>query len=285
MNAPDRSELERLWARVRAGFAEYRLDDLRALLDIPPDAPVPDRAQAKQFADALPDLGRARFLRLEVDGDIAGYYAHIPGAGTEVAVIRFRRAGEAWKPMPGPHTLSSYSTDKVIDPDALIRAQPTLALRPEGIAGAAPAAGPGPVDPRPEAEIRRELEPMWKRIRSAFASGRPDLAAPDLLYEEGAAPPAPDEAKSLARDRLPDLARAQFLKLGWRSDKPRLVGYYAETKVGDFKKSTVSLVAFVHHEGRWKFAPGPASMESVEIAKASRAKLLELIDTDPRLRL
>jgi hypothetical protein len=172
-----------------------------------------------------------------------------------------------------------------MEPDALIRAQPSLALRTGGEEIPAPSAATEPVDSRPEPEIRRELETLWKRIRSAFASGRPDLAAGDLLYADGAAPPSPDEAKSLSRDRLPDLVRGQFLKLAWRADKPQLVGYYAETKVGDFKKSTVSLIAFVHHEGRWKFAPGPASIESVEIPKASRAKLLELIDTDSRLRL
>jgi hypothetical protein len=285
MTTPDRAELELVWARVRAGFAEYKLDDLRALLDLPPDAPVPDRAQAKQFADALPDLSRARFLRIDVDGDLAGYYAALPASGTDVAVVRFRRTDAGWKPAPAPNTLSSYSTDEKVDPVSLIAAQASLALRPDGAVAPEPPAGAAPADTRPEAEIRRDLETMWKRIRSAFASGRPDMAAADLLFVDGAQPPSADEAKAAARDFLPDLARGQFLKLGWKEGKPHLVGYYAETKVGDFKTSTVSLVVFVHHKGRWKFAPGPAAIETVQIPRAPKGKLLELIESDSRLRM
>jgi hypothetical protein len=140
-------------------------------------------------------------------------------------------------------------------------------------------------DARPEAEIRKELESIWKRIRAAFAAGHPEVAEADLLYVDGASPPSPAEAKAASKERLPDLIRGQFLKLGWRADKPQLAGYYAETKVGDFKKSTISLIVFVRHEGRWKFAPGPAALSTVEVPKSGRPALLKLIDTDPRLAL
>jgi hypothetical protein len=264
---PERAELEGIWAEVRRCFSEYRLDDLKKHLDIPEGAPVPNRGQAQQFAEALPDLSRTRFLKLATEGDLAGYYAQ---------TIRFRRLGSQWKLVPAPHTLSTYATDEKVDPARLMETEATLGLNPEGSAEIPSAPSGDPGDTRPEAEIRKELESLWKRIRAAFAAGHPEVAAADLLYADGAAPsPA----------ALPDLIRSQFLKLGWRADKPQLAGYYAETKVGDFKKSTVTMIVFVRHEGRWKFAPGPAAIETVEVSKTHRAGLLKLIDTDPRLKL
>ena len=281
---PARGELERIWAEVRSAFAEYRLDDLKKRLDIPEGAPVPNRGQAKQFADALPDLSKARFLKIAREGDVAGYYAQTGSAGTEVTVIRFGRRGSEWRLLPAPNTLSSYSTDEKVDPAKLIASEPSLKLAPgDESSPAAPSAEAQ--DARPEIEIRKELESIWKRIRAAFAAGHPEVAAADLLYADGMSPPSPEEAKAAVKERLPDLIRSQFLKLGWRGDKPQLVGYYAETKVGDFKKSTVTLIAFVHHEGRWKFTPGPASIATVEVKKSSRDALLKLIETDPQLKL
>lgn len=274
---PQRAELERIWAEVRSAFAEYRLDDLKKHLDIPEGMPVPKRGQAKQFAEALPDLARAKFLKIASEGDLSGYYAQTGKSGTEVTVIRFGRRGSEWRLLPAPHTMSSYSTDEAVDPAKLIESEPSLKL--------APAPTAEPQDARPEAEIRKELESIWKRIRAAFAAGHPEVAAADLLYVDGASPPSPDEAKAALKERLPDLIRGQFLKLGWRADKPQLAGYYAETKVGDFKKSTVSLIVFVRHEGLWKFAPGPAAISTVEVPKSGRPALLKLIDTDPRLAL
>ncbi|HZL72697.1 MAG TPA: hypothetical protein VFC86_09570 [Planctomycetota bacterium] len=280
---PERTLLEKTWAEVRACFAEYRLDDLRKILDVPEGMPVPNRAQAKEFAAALPDLTRAKFLKIVVVGDVAAYYAQ---AGKEVIVVRFHRSGPGWKPLPAPHTLSSYSTDEDIDAETLIAREASLRPVP-GDSAEAPATPPvgEPQDARPEMEIRRDLVAVFRRIRDAFAAGRPERASADLLLVDGAALPSPDEAKAMAKERLPDLVRSQFLKLGWRADKPQLAGYYAETKVGTFNKSTVSLVVFVRHEGRWKFAPGPAAIASVEGPKVSRDGLLKLIDTDPRLAL
>jgi hypothetical protein len=283
---PQRADLERIWAEVRSALAEYRLDDLKKHLDIPEGMPVPNRGQAKQFAEALPDLARARFLKIASEGDLSGYYAQTGKSGTEVTVIRFGRRGSEWRLLPAPHTMSSYSTDETVDPAKLIESEPSLKLAPgDGSSSPEPAPTADPRDARPEAEIRKELESIWKRIRAAFAAGHPEAAAADLLYVDGASPPSPDEAKAASKERLPDLIRGQFLKLGWRADKPQLAGYYAETKVGDFKKSTVSLIVFVRHEGRWKFAPGPAALSTVEVPKSGRPALLKLIDTDPRLAL
>ncbi|HEU4338811.1 MAG TPA: hypothetical protein VFS19_01980 [Planctomycetota bacterium] len=280
---PERTPLEKIWAEVRSSFLEYRLDDLRRILDVPVGAPAPNRAQARQFAEALPDLGRARFLKIVTVGDWAAYYGQ---SGRDVFVIRFRKSGSGWKPAQAPHTLSSYSTDEKIDAEALISREPSLRPVPgEPAESPAPPPAGEPQDARPEAEIRRDLVAVSRRIRDAFAAGRPERASADLLLEEGAALPSPDEAKAFARDRLPDLVRGQFLKLGWRADKPQLVGYYVETKVGTHNQSTVSLVAFVRHEGRWKFAAGPASIATVEGPKVNRAGLLKLIDSDPRLAL
>jgi hypothetical protein len=285
-DTPPRADLERIWAEVRSAFAEYRLDYLKKHLDIPQGMPVPNRGQAKQFAEALPDLARARFLKIASEGDLCGYYAQINAGrvGTEVTVVRFRRMGAQWKLVPTPHTLSTFATDENLDPAQLIETEAALRLNPDASpAHPSPSAPPGETaDARPAPEIRKELEALWKRIRSAFAAGHPEAAAADLLYTDGVSPPSPDEAKAAV---LPDLIRSQFLKLGWREDKPHLAGYYAETKVGDFKKSTVTLIVFVRHEGRWKFAPGPAAIETVEVKKSSRAGLHQLIDTDPRLKL
>ena len=280
---PERALLEKIWAEVRAGFAEYRIEDLRKILDVPEVVPVPNRAQAKEFADALPDLSRARFLKIVTVGEVAAYYAQ---SGKEVHVVRFQRSGAGWKPLPAPHTMSSYSTDENIDAEALIAREPSLHPVPGESTESTPAPPAGePQDARPELEIRRELEALWRRIRDAFASGRPERASADLLLVEGATLPGTDEAKALAKEHLPDLVRGQFLKLGWRADKPQVAGYYAETKVGVFNKSTVSLVVFVRHEGRWKFAPGPAAIATVEGPKVNRAGLVKLIESDPRLAL
>jgi len=289
--APPRAELEKTWAEVRSALADYRLADLKKHLELPEGAPVPNRGQAKQFAEALPDLARARFLKIARSGDLAGYYARTnpERAGTEVTVIRFRREGSRWKLVPAPHTLSSFATDEKIDPAKLLESEASLRLSPDGPQEDSPPSLPAPPgeapDSRSEAEIRKELEAIWKRIRAAFAAGHPEVASADLHYPDGMSPPSPEEAKAAAKDRLPDLIRSQFLKLGWPGDKPQLAGYYAETKVGDFKKSTVSLVVFVRHEGRWKFAPGPAAIETVETSKTNRAGLLKLIESDSRLAL
>ncbi len=142
-----------------------------------------------------------------------------------------------------------------------------------------------PPDARPEPVIRKELDSVWKRIREAFAAGKPEGAADLLLLDEGAALPGPDEAREVAKAALPDLARGRFIKLGWRRDKPHLAGYYAEVNTGNAKKTTVALVVFVRKGGAWKFAPGPVSISVVELPPTGQAALLKLVETDPRLAL
>jgi hypothetical protein len=287
-----RKELEAVWAGLRAALAEYRLDDVAKYVEVPKDAPKPDRAQARQFAESLPDLATARFLRLDRDGDRAGYYARteVGKPGTTVAVIRFRKAGSGWQLVPGPHTISSYSTDEALDEAkvrALLEKEPTLALRPKD-GDEAPPAPPAPKgeapDARPEAEIRKELEGIWRKVRAAFAAGKPGDAADVLLWVDGATEPGPDEAKAAAK-AMPDLARGRFIKLAWSAGKPHLAGYIAEVDLGNAKKTTVAFITFVRKDGAWKLAPGPRTLELIVLPPTGQAALRTLVDTDPRFGL
>jgi len=288
-----RKELEAIWAGCRSAFLEYRLDDLGKYLEVPKGAPVPGRAQAKQFAEGLPDLAKARFIKLALDGDRAGYYARTDPdkPDTAVAVIRFRKAGGGWKLVPAPHTLSVFSTDGKLDAAGIRKLADTeaiLRLRPAE-EGEAPPPAPAPKgeapDARPEPVIRKELEGIWKKIRGAFAAGKPEAARDVLLWPDGAAPPTPDEARTAAKDVMPDLARARFIKLVWSVEKPHLVGYVAEVNLGEAKRTTVALVVFARKDGAWKFAPGPLALEVFELPPTGQAALLKLVETDPRFKL
>lgn len=286
-------ELESLWAGLRAAVAEYRVDEIRKRLSLPEDAPAPTRAQAQQLAEALPDLAKARFLKLARDGDRAGFYARtdLDKPGTTLTVIRFRQAGGTWQIVPGPHTLSSYSTDEKLT-DAAIRkradAEESLRLRPaeEGEApppAASAAKGEAP-DARPEAEIRKELEGVWRKIRDAFAAGKPGDAEALLLWVDGATPPSPDDARAAAK-AMPDLARSRFIKLLWSVEKPHLAGYVAEVDLGNAKQTTVAIIAFVRKDGAYKIAPGPLTMEIIQLPPTGQAALKKLVETDPRFKL
>ena len=286
-------ELESLWAGLRAAVAEYRVDDIRRRLSLPEDASAPTRAQAQQLAEALPDLAKARFLKLARDGDRAGYYARtdVDKPGTTLTVIRFRQAGGTWQIVPGPHTLATYSTDETLN-DAAIRkrvdAEESLRLRPaeegETPPPVAPAAKGEAPDVRPEAEIRKELESVWRKIRDAFAAGKPGDAEDVLLWVDGATPPSPDDARAAAKV-LPDLARARFVKLVWGVRKPHLVGYVAEVGMGNAKQTSVALLVFVRKDGAYKIAPGPLTMEIIQLPPTGQAALKKLVETDPRFKL
>ena len=290
-----RKELETTWTGFRSALTDYRLGDLAKYVDIPKDAPVPTRAQAKQFADDLPDLAKARFLRLDLDGDRAGYCALLD-PGKAVAVIRFRKAAAGWQLVPGPHTVSIVEREETLDDAAarkVLAEEACLKLRPaDDAGGASPAPSSGdarkqeePPDARPEPAIRKELEGVWRKIRTAFAAGKPGDAEEVLLWVDGAKPPTPDEAKTAAKERMPDLLRARFIKLVWSAGKPHLVGYVAEVNVGDAKKTTVALVVFARKDGAWKFAPGPLALEVFELPPTGQSALRKLVDDDPRFKL
>ena len=275
---------EATWAAVRSAFADYRLDELRKHLDVPPGAPLPDRARAKQFAGQLPDLSTARFLKLLREKDRVGYAAQIDvgNPGTTVAVVRFMADGRL---VPAPDTLSVYQTDEKLDPEALLFSTPSLRLfpTPGGDAPGPPPAAEAP-DARPEPLIRKELQAVWKKIREAWAAGTPEEADAVQVWE-GERRPSADEARTAARERMPDLGRSRFIKLVWSEAKPHFCGYVAEVNLGNAKKTTLALIVFVRRDGAWKFAPGPASTEGVELPPTSQAKQKQVVESDPRFRL
>lgn len=285
-----RRDLEAFWAEVRRALAEYRVDDLRRLLQAPEGMPTPTRPQAQDFLKQLPDLSTSRFLKLVQEKDRAGYVArtHLEKGGTTLTIIRFRKRGDAWELVPAPETLSSFELDTALDDAAIaqeVETQPVLQLFPSDVMETAPPAEPEePPDERPEPVIRKELEGIWRRIREAFAAGKPDSVAALLLYADGVEPPTPEQARAAAKD-MPDLQRARFDKLTWSLLKPQLVGYCAELKPGDPKARTVALLVFVRRGGAYRFAPGPASVTVVEFPPVSADELRDLIDTDPRLEL
>lgn len=286
MNDDDlRRTLEALWAEVRKAIAEYRVDDMKRLLQAPPGMPTPTRPQAKDFLAQLPDLSTSRFLKLLREKDRAGYVArtHLDQEGTTLTILRFRSRGEAWELVPAPETLSSLALDTALDEAAIateVETQPVLKLFPPGETMMPPPEEPEePPDERPEPAIRKELEGIWKRLRDAFAAGKPESVTDLLLLAEGVEPPTPEQARDVAKD-MPDLSRARFDKLAWHPLKPRLVGYYAIRP-----PSTVLLIVFVRKDGAYRFAPGPGAMEVVEFPPVSPDELRDLIDTEPRLEL
>jgi hypothetical protein len=130
-----RRELAGIWTKVRKAFAEYRLDDALPYLEIPADTPRPSREDAAAVAAFLSDIDRARFIGLEREGDVAAIFAETskdPGE-TEVTVFRFRRAGEAWKIYPAPHSCSSLSVEKTDEAGIrrLLAEQPILRILPQ----------------------------------------------------------------------------------------------------------------------------------------------------------
>lgn len=287
---PLRRSLEAFWAEVRRALAEYRVDDLRRLLQAPEGMPTPTRPQAQDFLKQLPDLSTSRFLKLVREKDRAGYVArtHLEKGGTTLTIVRFRKRGDAWELVPAPETLSSYELDTALDDAAIaeeVETQPALKLFPaEAMEAAPPAAPEEPPDERPEAVIRKELEGIWRRIREAFAAGKPGSVAELLLYADGVEPPTPEQAREAAKE-MPDLQRARFDKLVWSLPKPQLIGYCAEIRLEHAKAATVALLVFVRKDGAYRFAPGPAAVTIVEFPRVSPQELHDLIDTDPRLEL
>jgi hypothetical protein len=286
-----KSELETIYTTVRQAFIEYDLDRARPYLNLPEGTPTPTRAQAQGMGEFLPDLAAARFIKLTEKPAQAAWYGETDlddATSSAVVVIRFTKSASGWKLAPSPHTLSAYSKDKVDEAGllALIAEEESLAPFPEGSEvdfPPMPGADAGS-DDRPDAEVRKELEDLWAALRSAFAAGDVAAAEPLLLMTDGKSLPSSEEAKG-ALAMLPDLSKSAFLKLGWRRDKPQLVGYYAETDLDVEDTSTVLLIVFVRHEGRYRFAPGPVSIEGVTVEKTDRNGLLDLIETDPRLQL
>jgi hypothetical protein len=281
-----RTELERIYTRMRDGFATYDLDAIRASVDIPEDEPLPNRGQAQQIAAFFPDLSQGEFLKIEREGDRLGYYClHREEDGTAcVTVIRYREEEGGCKLVPGAHTLSSYSSDEGT-PEEWLRSQECLRVVPEGDDEPAPSAPPAPPSPdlRPEAEIRADLEAVWAGIRGAFERGKPEDALPFLAVDDPSELPPAEDAKKVLTG-LPDFAEAEFLKLGFHPAKPDVVAYFASTNLDAPDRSTIDLVVFTHRDGKWVYAPGPGTMEQKTIPeKTDRAGLLRILETDPSL--
>lgn len=275
---------EATWDGMRAALRDYRLDDLKKLVDLPADLPVPPRAQARAIGENLPDLAKNRFLKFVREKDRIGYVCAFEpdgGKGTGVAVVRFRTDGRL---VGGMEMMSIYETDEKADPERLLATQPMLRLFPPpfGEAPATPEDAAG--DARPEPVIRKELEGVWKRVRDAWAAGTPEKADEVQIWE-GDKRPSPDEARAAARERMPDLSRARFIKLVWSERKPHLAGYVAEVNVGNAKKTTLAMIVFARQEGVWKFVPGPASIEAVELPPTGQAKQKQVVESDPRFKL
>jgi hypothetical protein len=218
-------EIARVWAEVRQAFLDFRLDDVKKHLEIPAGAPVPTREQAKQFGEFLPDLSKGKRLKLAREGKRAGYYVRFE---REVAVVRFHETAAGWKPLPGQDTVSSYGGDVPLD-DATV--QRLLATR--GALQLTPT--DAEEDPRPEAEVRKELEALAKPVR------------------------------------------ARFVGLAWA---PGRVAYVAEIKPGNVKVTTAGVWRFERKDGAYVLV----SAEEVELPPTGQARLLELLDTHPRLR-
>ena len=156
-------EIVRVWSEVRKAFADYRLDDVKKHLEVPAGAPVPTKEQAKQFADFLPDLEKAKFLKLARDGPRAGYYVRFEKPGVDVAVVRFHETKAGWKPLPGADTVSAWSTDQALSEEQIRRLLATrgaLQLTPSD----------AEEDLRPEAEVRKELEALAKPVRARYVA-------------------------------------------------------------------------------------------------------------------
>lgn len=279
-----KKKCEATWNEMRAALRDYRLDDLRKLVDIPADMPVPPREQARMLGENLPDISKSGFLKLVREKDRIGHVTQFEpdgGKGTGVAVVRFRTDGRL---VGGMEMMSVYETDEKVDPERLLSTQPMLRLFPPpfGEEPAKPEDAPG--DARPEPVIRKELEGVWKRVRDAWAAGTPEKADEVQIWE-GDKRPSADEAKAAAKERMPDLARGRFIKLVWSDRKAHLCGYVAEVNVGNAKKTTLAMVVFARQDGVWKFVPGPASIEVVEFPPTAQAKQKQLVESDKRFSL
>jgi len=285
-----RAELTRVYGALRKALAEYDMEAAKVHLDVPAGVPTPTRAQALAMAEFLPDVARCRVVEVRRLADRAAFYMETElddETSAAVAVIRFRKGESGWMLAPAPHTLNEYSalrSDGATVPK-IIAEEPSLTPFPEPAESDLPAPPAGPVgDERPDADIRPELEALWGRIRDALARGAVEEASADIELTDGRTMLPAEEAPALV-SQMPDLAKCSFLKLGWRRDKPRIVGYNTEGDLDDAGRSTVILIVFVRPDDRWKFAPGPTSIEKVTVEKTDREGLLRLIETDRRLQL
>jgi len=134
MSSPSRSDnscmnddeladaIERTWTELRQAFLDFRLEDVKKLLPVPPDAPVPTREQARQFGEFLPDLRRGRRVKLLREGERAGLVVRFEKApGVEIAIVRFGKTEAGWAPLPGMETVSSYASDEALDEAAVAK--------------------------------------------------------------------------------------------------------------------------------------------------------------------
>jgi hypothetical protein len=291
-----REEFTKIYATVRNAFAEFDLDQAREHLLIPPEMPEPSRAESLAMAEFLPKIDECRFLKLMVEDDRAAYYMESDlsnDSTSEVTVLRFLMHDGKWKLAPGPYTMSSCNTEEKRDEAgllAMIEEEETLAPFPEtGDAEMPPPPGggaPEDVDNRKDAEVQKDLEALWSRLRTNLLEGNVDAALSDLLLDadgEGGKPSAED-AKRFGQGMV-DLSKSRFLKLGWNHEKPRAVAYYAAVDGYEAGESKIIMLVFVYRDDRWWFEPGPRSMEEVPVPKTDKEDLLKEIETNPELRL
>jgi hypothetical protein len=293
---PLAKELVALWTRFREALRAYRLDEIRTLVEVRPEEPVPPRAQAEAIAEMLPDLAEVPCLAIKREGAYAGYYADTsPKGETEVTLVRFVEAGSGWRLVPAPHTMNAVGTDEKKDKRAMIEEEPSLRLVAEGMGGAKapsePAPPPAPAkapafteDARPNDAIRKDLEALWARLREACGKGDVDAASAILLPPSGGPAPTAAELKSAA-ESLPDLAGGKFLRLVRSKEKPWLLGYYAALPGKSATRRWVVLLVFARAGAEWRFPAGPASIERVDVHVAESTSLDALLKKHAALRL
>jgi hypothetical protein len=285
MNAADtlRTDLESAFAALREAIRAHDVPAMRRLMNAPPDAPAPPRSQMSAFLDMLPDLAKSRFLKIVRRGDDAAAYYALTDLERDdqltVTVVHFARGSGGWTLARGNSIQSvAHPKNEISDPERLIASEPRLAPQvPEGPVHESPPSTDE--DPRSDDEVRRDLERVWTALDAARSKG--DGAVAPLLHAPPGKTLAPAHIRALT-SRVPALSRTRFLRLGWNREKPEAVAYYTQTHLDDRSASTVLLVFFARRNGEWKFAVG--AVETVRLAKADRAALLEAIDRDPRLK-
>jgi hypothetical protein len=284
-------ELLALWSRFLDALRHYRLDEIRALVEVRPEEPIPPRAQAEAMAGMLPDLSSHPCLQVKREGRYAGVWVDTsPEGETEVTLLRFVEGDSGWRLVPAPNTLNAVGTDQKKDKLRMIAEEPSLRLVKEGMEGAASAPAPAAPakepafteDRRPDGAIRKDLEVLWTRLREACSKG--DVEAASAILHPPPGPTSADELKAAAME-LPDLAGGRFLRLVRSREKPWLLGYYTALPGKSATRRLVTRIVFARVGSEWRFPTGAASIERADVATAESTSLDPLLKKHAALRL
>ena len=98
-----RSQLETVYNQLRVALQNDDLNGFLAVVPVPAGSPTPTASQFSQAAPAMltqfPDLSQTKFIKVDQNGDVAGYYYQTnlddPNF-INISMVKFQKINGSW---------------------------------------------------------------------------------------------------------------------------------------------------------------------------------------------